>query len=57
MQIAGRVAEGNFRDQIASNRRDELGRLVNSLAIMRNSLEARAKNDRAMMVKRSPPGL
>ena len=56
IQIAGRVAERNFTDQIASNRRDEPGRLMNSLAIMRNSLEARAKNA-PMMVKRSPPGL
>jgi len=45
MQTAGRVAEGSFTDHIARNRRDELGELVNSLAIMRNSPEARAKND------------
>lgn len=57
MQIAGRVAEGNFTDQIASNKRDELGWLENSLTIMRKSLEARAKNDCAMMAKRFPPEL
>lgn len=34
---AMQIAEGSFTDQIASNRRDELGRLMNSLAISRVS--------------------
>ena len=34
MRIAARVAAGNFTDQIDTRRRDELGRLLQSLAVM-----------------------
>src|ERR1700704_210959 len=51
MQIAEHVAAGNFTDQIAIRRRDELGRLLRSLGVMQASLKARADDDRAMMIK------
>jgi diguanylate cyclase (GGDEF)-like protein len=51
MRIAERVAAGNFNDRIMSSRRDELGRLLNSLAVMQTSLKTRADDDRTMMVK------
>jgi diguanylate cyclase (GGDEF)-like protein len=51
MQIAEHVAAGNFTDQIAIRRRDELGRLLKSLGIMQASLKARVDDDRAMMIK------
>jgi methyl-accepting chemotaxis protein len=41
MQVAERVASGNFIDQIVSHRRDELGRLLRSLAAMQSHLKAR----------------
>jgi methyl-accepting chemotaxis protein len=40
--VAERVASGNFSDEIRVNRRDELGRLLKSLAAMQASLKARA---------------
>jgi methyl-accepting chemotaxis protein len=49
MQIAERVAAGIFTDQIVVRRRDELGRLLKSLAVMQNSLKARADEDIALM--------
>ena len=49
MQIAERVAAGVFIDQIVVRRRDELGRLLKSLAVMQNSLKARADEDIALM--------
>jgi methyl-accepting chemotaxis protein len=42
VKIAERVAAGNFADDIAVRRRDELGRLLRSLAVMRASLNHRA---------------
>ena len=49
MQIAERVAAGNFTDEIVVRRRDELGRLLKSLAVMQVSLKARADEDLALM--------
>src|SRR5882757_10011900 len=51
MQVAERVAAGNFIDQIASQRPDELGRLLRSLDAMQSHLKARADEDHAMMMK------
>ena len=51
MQVAERVASGNFTDQITSRRGDELGRLLRSLAAMQSHLKARAAEDYAMMEK------
>jgi diguanylate cyclase (GGDEF)-like protein len=51
MQVAERVASGNFTDQIASHRNDELGRLLRSLAAMQSRLKARADEDYAVMEK------
>ena len=51
MQVAERVAAGNFTDQIASQRPDELGRLLRSLDAMQSHLKARADEDHAMMMK------
>jgi len=51
MRIAERVAAGNFTDQIDMRRRDELGRLLKSLAVMQASLKARA--DEELMLKSS----
>jgi diguanylate cyclase (GGDEF)-like protein len=51
MLVAERVAAGNFTDQIGSHRRDELGRLLRSLAAMQSHLKARADEDYAMMEK------
>ncbi|MGA8903136.1 methyl-accepting chemotaxis protein [Bradyrhizobium sp.] len=49
MQIAERVAAGIFTDQIVVRRRDELGRLLKSLAVMKISLKARADEGLALM--------
>jgi len=49
MHIAGRVAAGTFTDQIEVRRRDELGHLLKSLAVMQASLKARADEDLALM--------
>ncbi len=51
MQVAERVAAGNFTDQIASQRPDELGRLLRSLDAMQSHLKTRADEDHAMMMK------
>jgi len=51
MRIAERVAAGNFTDQINLRRRDELGRLLKSLAVMQASLKARA--DEELLLKSS----
>jgi diguanylate cyclase (GGDEF)-like protein len=51
MQVAERVASGNFNVQIASGRNDELGRLLRSLAGMQSHLKIRADEDYAMMEK------
>jgi methyl-accepting chemotaxis protein len=49
VRVAERVAAGNFADDIAVRRRDELGRLLKSLALMQASLKARADQDLAVM--------
>ena len=49
VRVAERVAAGNFNDDIAVRRRDELGRLLKSLAVMQASLKARADQDLALM--------
>jgi methyl-accepting chemotaxis protein len=49
MQVAERVAAGNFADEINLGRRDELGRLLKSLAVMQASLKARADEDLVLM--------
>jgi methyl-accepting chemotaxis protein len=49
MQVAERVAAGNFADEINAGRRDELGRLLKSLAVMQASLKARADEDLMLM--------
>jgi methyl-accepting chemotaxis protein len=49
MQIAEHVAAGNFTDRIELRRRDELGRLLKSLAVMQAGLKARAEEDSALM--------
>ena len=48
MNLAERVAAGNFTDEIKMSRRDELGRLLKSLAVMQSSLKARADQDLAL---------
>jgi methyl-accepting chemotaxis protein len=45
LSVAERVAAGNFEDDIKGGRRDELGRLLKSLAMMQASLKARAADD------------
>ena len=47
MQIAERVAAGDFADHIKVRRSDELGRLLKSLAVMQDSLRSRAEEDLA----------
>src|SRR6185436_12270483 len=42
MRISERVAAGDFTDEIKVNRRDELGRLLKSLAEMQASLKTKA---------------
>jgi methyl-accepting chemotaxis protein len=49
MHIAGRVADGTLTDRIEVRRRDELGQLLKSLAVMQASLKARADDDLALM--------
>jgi methyl-accepting chemotaxis protein len=49
MHVAERVAAGNLTDQIVVRRRDELGRLLTSLAAMQASLKARADDDLALI--------
>jgi methyl-accepting chemotaxis protein len=49
VRVAERVAAGNFTDDIAVRRRDELGRLLKSLALMQASLKDRADQDLAVM--------
>jgi len=46
MRIAGRVASGNLSDDIVIGRRDELGELLESLAVMQAELKARADRDK-----------
>ena len=49
MQVAERVAAGNLSDQINVGRRDELGRLLKSLAVMQANLKARADEELTLM--------
>ena len=49
LNIAERVAAGNFNDHIRTRRRDELGRLLKSLAVMQASLKAKADDDLALI--------
>ena len=49
MHVAERVAAGIFTDRIDGRRRDELGRLLKSLAVMQAGLKARAEEDLALM--------
>jgi methyl-accepting chemotaxis protein len=49
VRVAERVAGGNFADDISVRRRDELGRLLKSLAVMQASLKARADGDLALI--------
>ncbi len=49
MNIAERVAAGDFADHIVVRRRDELGRLLKSLAVMQANLKARADENVALM--------
>jgi methyl-accepting chemotaxis protein len=49
LNIAERVAAGNFNDDIKTRRRDELGRLLKSLAVMQASLKAKADDDLALI--------
>lgn len=49
MRVAESVAAGRFDDEIKVQRRDELGRLLASLATMQASLKARTDDDLARM--------
>jgi diguanylate cyclase (GGDEF)-like protein len=49
MHVAERVAAGIFTDRIETRRRDELGRLLQSLAVMQTSLKTRADEGTALM--------
>jgi methyl-accepting chemotaxis protein len=49
MQIAEHVAAADFSDQIVVRRRDELGRLLKSLAVMQANLKARAEENATLM--------
>jgi methyl-accepting chemotaxis protein len=49
MHVAERVAAGIFTDQVVVRRRDELGRLLKSLAVMQTNLKTRADEDIALM--------
>ena len=49
MRVAEHVAAGNFTDRIEVRRRDELGRLLRSLAMMQGNLKARADEEYALM--------
>jgi diguanylate cyclase (GGDEF)-like protein len=51
MTIIERAAAGNFTDQIASSRRDEIGHLLRSLAVMQSNLKTRTDEDYTMMEK------
>ena len=45
LNVAERVAAGDFTDVIMDRRRDELGRLLKSLAVMQANLKARTEDD------------
>jgi methyl-accepting chemotaxis protein len=52
MQVAEHVAAADFSDRIVVRRRDELGRLLKSLAIMQANLKARAEENATLMSAR-----
>ncbi|MGY3341828.1 methyl-accepting chemotaxis protein [Bradyrhizobium sp. USDA 4463] len=56
VRVAERVAAGNFGDDISVRRRDELGRLLKSLAVMQASLKARAEEDLALIAAKDESG-
>jgi methyl-accepting chemotaxis protein len=56
VRVAERVAAGNFTDEIAVRRRDELGRLLHSLSVMQASLKARADDDLALIAAKDQSG-
>ena len=49
MKVAEHVAAADFSDEIVVGRRDELGRLLKSLAVMQANLKARAEENAALM--------
>jgi methyl-accepting chemotaxis protein len=49
MRVAEHVAAGNFTDEVVVKRRDELGRLLRSLAVMQANLQARADENMTLM--------
>jgi methyl-accepting chemotaxis protein len=49
MRVAEHVAAADFSDQIVVQRRDELGRLLKSLAVMQGNLKTRAEENAALM--------
>ena len=49
LNVAERVAAENFDDDIKIRRRDELGRLLTSLAVMQANLKAKADDDLALI--------
>ena len=51
-QVAERVASGNYSQSVGTIRRDELGRLLKSLATMQTSLTARAEQDHAALLEK-----
>jgi methyl-accepting chemotaxis protein len=56
VRVAERVAGGNFANDISVRRRDELGRLLKSLAVMQASLKARAEEDLALIAAKDQSG-
>lgn len=57
VRVAERVAAGNLTDDISVRRRDELGRLLTSLAVMQASLKARADDDLALIAAKDQSSL
>jgi methyl-accepting chemotaxis protein len=49
LRVAERVAAGDLTDDIRTRRRDELGRLLKSLAVMQSNLKAKADDDLALI--------
>jgi methyl-accepting chemotaxis protein len=49
LRVAERVAAGDFTDNIRTRRRDELGRLLKSLAVMQANLKTKADDDLALI--------
>lgn len=49
LRVAERVAAGDFTDDIRTRRRDELGRLLTSLAVMQANLKTKADDDLALI--------